>query len=832
MSDRIFIVPRSGEQASKIFQKTIGGYKKSDIEVYLSEQDKTALQNESVLIIWGNKPSLMSRWERMRVNDWVLFYQKKTITYAGPLLYKTHNKALADALWGPQESENGEMVSWEYVFFLKDLREVNINYKVMADLAGYRGDVVQGFMPYSDTGVQNILTQYGSIENFLFKGRPMKRTTHPVYLSRESRRLLLVLIVFVALYFVFYQSVYDLIIERCINHFFNKTVATWFGDAFFGIVGFASLICIFTGVKDKKIDLDDFVIPFAITCVYVTHRVQISGQHWDFIAFKSTSWFTYADAVYLALIAATLNPRKRFLHTIQPKNSLLEDDLYSMSGNDIFKRKDYAKRIAQLINEQKTRQSFAISVTGRWGSGKTVFLRQVQNEIKESLIITFSPWLSKASSNILQDFFSLVIEKVQEFDKSLSKKLRKYSNTLLALEEKIGFKISKALGFGENSSEFLSLERQRRSIQANLEQQSIKLLVIIDDLDRLDGDEVLGILSLIRNTFNFPNVFFIVAFDYNYILKLVEEKKIPSPALFLEKIFQFDIDLPSFPTFLLKSQLLVLLQKGKSDYQILEIRNSMELIDGQMGLKEVITNLRECIRFANSFNHVYDRKYTEVDILDFILVELIKLKNKFVYQEIRDALSIGRGTTYLNFPSPSATSSNITFEVANFEDTDADQTQLLKNLLGFLFNRESQFDGMKALRVPGNAVRYFSDDLFGNISFEEFDIYKRNKEPGPFVDFLRKEVSGGREGVIRQLLPRVNQFATKEAFFNFNKGVLVFCNAINDFALNAVVYNLTNDPNAYGGTMRNRSEFYSLIYELLEPSIFPYVSEALFGGEI
>lgn len=175
MSERIFIAPRSGEQSTGNFKKTIeDGYKKSDIESYLSSEDKIALQNETELKIWGNKPSLVSRWEKMQVDDWVLFYQKKRVTYAGHLLYKTHNKALADALWGPQQSENGEMVSWEYVFFLRDVRNINLDYKVMADLAGYNGDVVQGFLPYSDTGVQNILKQYGSVENFLFNGKSME----------------------------------------------------------------------------------------------------------------------------------------------------------------------------------------------------------------------------------------------------------------------------------------------------------------------------------------------------------------------------------------------------------------------------------------------------------------------------------------------------------------------------------------------------------------------------------------------------------------------------------------------------------------------------------
>jgi energy-coupling factor transporter ATP-binding protein EcfA2 len=175
---RVFIAPRSGEQSSQNFKKTIeGGYKKSDLEPFLTHEDKIALANHDILMIWGNKPSLKSRWDKMKVNDWVLFYQHGNISYSGKLLYKTHNKALADNLWGPQIGENGESVSWEFVFFLKDLQKVDISYKVMADFAGYKGSIVQGFLPYSETGVENIITKYGSLENFFENKEPKTGTT-------------------------------------------------------------------------------------------------------------------------------------------------------------------------------------------------------------------------------------------------------------------------------------------------------------------------------------------------------------------------------------------------------------------------------------------------------------------------------------------------------------------------------------------------------------------------------------------------------------------------------------------------------------------------------
>lgn len=165
---RIFVAPRSGEQSTKNFEKTIeGDYKKSELQHLFTIEDKNELKNVETLMIWGNKPSLKSRWEKMRKDDWVLFYQHGIITYAGRLLYKTHNKKIADELWGSQRTNDGKLISWEYVFFIKDLRRVQIPYKIMAKFAEYRGSIVQGFLPFKEKGVENIIKKFGSIEKFL-----------------------------------------------------------------------------------------------------------------------------------------------------------------------------------------------------------------------------------------------------------------------------------------------------------------------------------------------------------------------------------------------------------------------------------------------------------------------------------------------------------------------------------------------------------------------------------------------------------------------------------------------------------------------------------------
>lgn len=175
----IFLAPRSGEQSSGNFQKTIqNGYKKQDLLPYLEDSDRKALAEKNIVFIWGNRPGGKAPWEKMQKSDYVFFYQHGKITWIGQLMYKTHNKKLADALWGPYISK-GVKEYWEYVYFLENLVNVKIDYSILRELAGYKPNaIVQGFQSYRENGIKAILDKYGSIENFMNMYRVDKQSVN------------------------------------------------------------------------------------------------------------------------------------------------------------------------------------------------------------------------------------------------------------------------------------------------------------------------------------------------------------------------------------------------------------------------------------------------------------------------------------------------------------------------------------------------------------------------------------------------------------------------------------------------------------------------------
>ena len=58
-----------------------------------------------------------------------------------------------------------------------------------------------------------------------------------------------------------------------------------------------------------------------------------------------------------------------------------------------------------------------------------------------------------------------------------------------------------------------SLQKQRAEIEKGLEELNRRIIIVIDDIDRLDIDETKLIFRLVKLTSNFPNTVFLLAYD-------------------------------------------------------------------------------------------------------------------------------------------------------------------------------------------------------------------------------------------------------------------------------------------------------------------------------
>ena len=78
-----------------------------------------------------------------------------------------------------------------------------------------------------------------------------------------------------------------------------------------------------------------------------------------------------------------------------------------------------------------------------------------------------------------------------------------------------------------------------------LKQIDRPVLISIDDVDRLHDDEVKVVLNLIRDTADFPNLFYIVAADKKNLCLSLERLGIKVPEVFLKKFINFECLFPA-----------------------------------------------------------------------------------------------------------------------------------------------------------------------------------------------------------------------------------------------------------------------------------------------
>jgi len=128
---------------------------------FVSEIDIRNLRSifrEKRVAAWGVTPGKKSvganKWSRMKIGDLALFARAGKIFSAGTVVYKIHNPNLAKELWG--EDKEGD--TWEYMYFLRDIRPLDIAYDDFNQAAGYAPkNVIRGFSVLTDAKSEKVL---------------------------------------------------------------------------------------------------------------------------------------------------------------------------------------------------------------------------------------------------------------------------------------------------------------------------------------------------------------------------------------------------------------------------------------------------------------------------------------------------------------------------------------------------------------------------------------------------------------------------------------------------------------------------------------------------
>lgn len=336
-------------------------------------------------------------------------------------------------------------------------------------------------------------------------------------------------------------------------------------------------------------------------------------------------------------------------------------------NEDLLGRKKVASDLAKEIEHYKNKDSLTIGIVGKWGSGKTSFINMVLESFKGNdkyIVIKFNPWNISSRKQLISDFFlqlSNNIKKENESNKIIGTigkslgTLSKFFKPLglippLSLLCTIGDITEKASGF---INEYLEAEKEdletlKSNINQELEYLDKKLLIVIDDIDRLCDEEIREMFQLVKSIADFKNTIYILSYDREIVTKALDKSQQDKGEEYLEKIVQVPLVLP----YISKSDLdKIFINRLNTSIDIPDEEYNNEYFSKiyYNGLAESFENLRDIERYMNVFNLGINLAIEELNINDYIVLTLIKVFEPNLYEYIKNNKDYFSGTKFNEF---------------------------------------------------------------------------------------------------------------------------------------------------------------------------------------
>jgi hypothetical protein len=239
---------------------------------------------------------------------------------------------------------------------------------------------------------------------------------------------------------------------------------------------------------------------------------------------------------------------------------LLHDEPILNRASDRFRRGDLADRVADLLEVMvNDKASSVVAVVGPWGCGKTSLLALVRERLEASGAIrslAFNPWLVGSVDYVVSDFFASLLPMIDNTTHRRGRRAKRviarYGSAAAPIIRLVPFAgaplaaASEIFGRIEAESSLGSLRSDAEQVLAELK---TPLVVLIDDIDRIQSDEVLTLFKLIRLVGRLPNVHYLIAFDDATVTDVLvgeafSRGRTERAITFLEKIVQVRVDIP------------------------------------------------------------------------------------------------------------------------------------------------------------------------------------------------------------------------------------------------------------------------------------------------
>jgi len=351
---------------------------------------------------------------------------------------------------------------------------------------------------------------------------------------------------------------------------------------------------------------------------------------------------------------------------------ILSDSPIKKGSEDIYGRNSFAKLLANAFLKINSPVGTVISLNGVWGSGKSSVVNLVVNALTASddeIVVTrFDGWSYQDEREQALVFLQQLGKSVEkgglgaEAKDALGKVIKgtmaaspdTIKAVLSVVSGDIGGAAGNAMSVLENFAKgFLdggTLEEAFDQLYKKLESSNGKrILIVIDDIDRLSPSETIAIFRLIKTLGRLPNVMYLLAYDRNLVEKVVEEKYLSGESHYLDKIIQASFDVPSPQQPDLDRAMFDMINQLGADISDDEEQNFM--ISYSETIARYVKTPRDVIRLGNAIRVTWSAIKDQISLSDFVVLETLRLNEHKLFKAI--ALSRSGLCGIRSFPSNS-----------------------------------------------------------------------------------------------------------------------------------------------------------------------------------
>lgn len=321
---------------------------------------------------------------------------------------------------------------------------------------------------------------------------------------------------------------------------------------------------------------------------------------------------------------------------------------------DLLGRTHFSKQLGNAIYKYEGNDGLVIGLFGKWGTGKTSVINMTVNEIKDlsksnkekPIIIYFSPWNYSNQNDLISLFFKHLKSKLNTNDKKFRRKL---GRALDNYSDLIGLFASSRIGtipgqfvkiFIKNmgikwSKQDDDLDKAKKELEKALLKLNKKIIIIIDDIDRLTNIQIRDIFQLVKQVADFPNIIYVLAMDREVVSNALSEVHNIDGNEYLEKIIQIPFEMPNLNTFKVNEIFLAKLNQVIKDLNKEVIWDETYWEQVKLNcINPYINTLRDINRVINIFQFKFEMLYQETSFEDLVAITTIEVLEPKLYKWI------------------------------------------------------------------------------------------------------------------------------------------------------------------------------------------------------